>query len=100
MSQVVGLPEVFTLEDAAAFLRLPADVVERHAVKGLIPGRKVDDSWRFLRTALEDWLRHGDQRRVLLSQAGSLADDDRLAELLSLIYRARSTDYDSCAESS
>ncbi len=64
------LQQVLTLEDAATFLRLPEETIERRAALGEIPGRKIEGTWRFLLSALEDWLRTPDQRSVLLSQAG------------------------------
>ena len=88
MSQAT-LSQVLTLEDAAQFLRLPGDAVERRAAAGEIPGRKVDGTWRFLRSALEDWLRTGGQRQVLLRQAGALAGDESLEQLLAGIYESR-----------
>lgn len=83
------LQQVLTLEDAAAFLRLPEETVERRAVLGEIPGRQIEGAWRFLLSALEDWLRTPDTRSVLLSQAGALAEDESLEELLAQIYAAR-----------
>ncbi|MCP3960886.1 MAG: helix-turn-helix domain-containing protein [bacterium] len=83
------LQQVLTLEDAATFLRLPEATIERRAALGEIPGRKIQGTWRFLLSALEDWLRTPDQRSVLLSQAGALADDESLEELLAQVYAAR-----------
>jgi excisionase family DNA binding protein len=51
-----SLPEVLTLREAAKFLRLPAGLIEKLAAKGVLPGRKVGDQWRFLRRAIEEWL--------------------------------------------
>lgn len=89
-TQTATLPQVLTLEDAAAYLRLPTETVARKAARGEIPGRRIEaGDWRFLLRALEDWLRTADQRTVLLRQAGALADDDTLEELLANIYNAR-----------
>jgi excisionase family DNA binding protein len=88
MSQVAP-PSVLTLEEVAGYLRLPPDVVAREAARGQIPGRKVEDTWRFLRTAVDDWLRTFDARTVLLQQAGALAEDESLTTLRDSIYRAR-----------
>lgn len=89
MNQVHTIAEVLTLEDAAAFLRVPPETVERLAGSGEIPGRRVEGAWRFLHSALEDWLRHKDQRSVLLAQAGALAQDESLDTLLARIYERR-----------
>jgi excisionase family DNA binding protein len=50
--------EVLTLAEAAAHLRVPeaelADLADRNGV----PARKVGSEWRFLKKALDDWLRY------------------------------------------
>jgi hypothetical protein len=56
---------------------------------GHIPGRKIEDSWRFLKTAIDDWLSSQGSRNILLQQAGVLADDQSLAELRAAIYQER-----------
>lgn len=48
------LPDVLTLEEASAYLRLPVAVILRQASQGNIPGRKIEDDWRFLKTAIDD----------------------------------------------
>ena len=83
------LPEVLTLEEAADYLRLPKEIIERQATRGQIPGRRIEDDWRFLKTAIDDWLRSQDSRTILLEQAGVFADDDTLDELLAIIYAER-----------
>ncbi len=83
------LPDVLTLEEASDYLRLPVEAVLRQALQGNIPGRKIEDNWRFLKTAIDDWLRSQSNRTILLHQAGTLADDDSLAELRATIYQAR-----------
>ena len=82
-------PPVLTLDEVAGYLRLPPDVVAREAARGQIPGRKIEDTWRFLRTAVDDWLRTFDSRMVLLQQAGALAEDESLMLLKDSIYRSR-----------
>ena len=47
-----------------------------------IPGQLVRSCRRFLKTVGEGWLRHQDDRAVLLQQAGALAGDKSLPELL------------------
>lgn len=81
--------EVFTLEEAANYLKLPLDTIEREASRGHIPGRRIEDTWRFLKSAIDDWLRAQDSRDILLQQAGALKDDPYLDELLAAIYRDR-----------
>ncbi|WP_254721714.1 helix-turn-helix domain-containing protein [Kovacikia minuta] len=78
-----------TLEEVAAYLRLPTETVLRQAIQGKLPGRKIEDTWRFLQTAINDWLRSQDNRTILLQQAGTFSDDESLAELRASIYQAR-----------
>ena len=89
MSKATRLPEVLTLEEVAAYLRLPKDIVARLATQGQIPGRCIEATWRFLKGAIDEWLRSQDSRTVLLQQAGTLADDDTLALLRAASYAAR-----------
>ncbi|MBR8837267.1 MAG: helix-turn-helix domain-containing protein [Stigonema ocellatum SAG 48.90 = DSM 106950] len=85
----VTLPDVLTLEEASAYLRLPTQTVVHQTLQGNIPGRKIEDHWRFLKLAIDDWLRSKSGRAILLQQAGSLADDDTLTQLRATIYHNR-----------
>lgn len=89
MSQTLSPPDILTLDEAAEYLRLPKEILERQAVQGHIPGRRIEDTWRFLRAAIDDGLRTQDSRAVLLQQAGALADDELLPELRASIYALR-----------
>ena len=89
MSQTAFAPRVLTLEETATYLRLPAITVERQATLGQIPGRRIEDTWRFLRDAIDDWLRSQDSRTLLLQQTGALADDESLVDLRTAIYTTR-----------
>ena len=89
MMRATALPDVLTLEETASYLRMPTETIERVATKGQLPGRRIEDSWRFLREAIDEWLRSSDSRTVLLQQAGALSDDDMAADLLSSIYQLR-----------
>jgi len=89
MSHILDAPEILTLEEAAEYLRLPKETIERQASQGQIPGRRIEDTWRFLKAAIDDWLRSHDSRIILLQQAGALADDDALAQLRANIYADR-----------
>jgi len=88
MSQFM-MPDVLTLDEVADYLRLPKEAIERQAVQGQLPGRRIEDTWRFLKAAVDDWLRSHDSRTILLQQAGVLADDDTLSKLRAAIYTAR-----------
>jgi excisionase family DNA binding protein len=83
------LQDVLTLDEVAKYLRLPKKTIERQAVQGKIPGRRIEESWRFLKKAIDHWLESHDSRDILLYQAGALADDDTLAELRASIYAER-----------
>jgi excisionase family DNA binding protein len=55
--------DVLTLEEVAAFLKLPADVVRSRAEDGDLPGRRFGKDWRFARMAVLAWLADGDTPR-------------------------------------
>ena len=82
--------QVLDLPEAAKFLRLTQPKVRALAEAGKLPGRKVDRTWRFLKSALEDWLRgRPDPTQALLQQAGIFKGDDSMREILRDIYKAR-----------
>ena len=93
----VSAPEVFTLSEAAAYLRVSEKVLRQLAEEGAVPGRKVGKEWRFLKSALQDWLRvvpeavlsarASNQR--LLEMAGTWKDDPTIDDLLKGIYERR-----------
>jgi excisionase family DNA binding protein len=89
MSHTTDAPEVLTLDELAAYLRLPKETIIRQAAQGYLPGRQIEDTWRFLKAAIDDWLRSHDSRALLLQQAGALAADESLPALLEAIYTAR-----------
>ena len=79
------LPDVLTLEEASAYLRLPVAVVLRQASQGKIPGIKIEDNWRFLKTAIDDWLRSGSidaptQYAALVEKAETLAESAKFEQ--------------------
>lgn len=81
--------DVLTLEEAADYLRVPEELIARQAAAGSIPGRQIENTWRFLKSALDDWLRAQDLRDRLVQQAGALAQDDSLQALRAAIYAER-----------
>jgi excisionase family DNA binding protein len=89
MTQATTMTDVLTLDELAAYLRLPKETIERQATKGQIPGRRIEDTWWFLKAAIDEWLRSHDSRTILIQQAGTLADDRSLAELRAAIYAER-----------
>lgn len=88
MSQAT-IPDVLTLEEVSAYLRLPTEIILRQATQGYLPGRKIEDNWRFLKTAIDDWLKSLGSKTILLQQAGALADDESLTALREAIYHER-----------
>ncbi|MCB0063587.1 MAG: type II toxin-antitoxin system prevent-host-death family antitoxin [Caldilineaceae bacterium] len=89
LSATNAINQTLTLEEAAMYLKLPIDTVAEQAAQGMIPGRKINQTWRFLRAAIDNWLRSSNGRQILLDQAGVFADDDSLAALREQIYAER-----------
>lgn len=54
-------PEVLTLKEAAAMLRVSRMDLEEAAAAGRVPARRIGGKWRFTRAALLAWL--GDTAR-------------------------------------
>lgn len=89
MPKTQSLPEVLTLEEAAKYLRLPESIIVMQASKGKIPGKLIEDTWRFLKAAIDEWLRSQDSRIILLQQAGAFTEDETLSGLRAGIYKNR-----------
>jgi excisionase family DNA binding protein len=51
--------EVLTLAEAAEYLRISEQKLAELAADGGVPARRIGAEWRFLRKALDDWLRGG-----------------------------------------
>jgi excisionase family DNA binding protein len=95
MSQVAAdlpqhalLPEILTLNEAAAYLRLPEEEVLDQIHNQGLPGRKIGNQWRFLKAAIQDWLRLP-EKDVWSRHFGALKDDPYLGEMVEKIYRDR-----------
>jgi excisionase family DNA binding protein len=50
------IPEIFTIEQAARYLQLDADIVLRKVKAGEIPAAQIDGKWRLRRARLDNWL--------------------------------------------
>jgi len=48
--------EIMTPREAAEYLSVHVRTIYRLAKNGNIPGRKVGGSWRFKKSALDEWL--------------------------------------------
>ena len=86
--------EVLTLAEAAAYLRLPEEDVRRVVREQDLPARQVGDEWRFLKGAIQDWLRTGTlslqaNKQAWMALAGKYKDDPDLLEICEEVYRRR-----------
>jgi excisionase family DNA binding protein len=69
-----GMVEVLTVQEVAAYLKLPISTVYRLACRGDLPCQKVGRQWRFHKAALDDWFRRAPGRET------AAADDaDRMS---------------------
>ncbi len=50
------LHPVMTLREAAHYLRIRPNELQKLAEQGAIPAFKVDNRWRFLKQALDEWM--------------------------------------------
>ncbi|SRR6266849_10530561 len=86
--------EVFTLAEAAAYLRVSeADLLELVRSQSL-PGRFTGRDWRFLKSAIEQWLSLGApgpqaRKQAQLALAGKYKDDPDLMRICEQAYRQR-----------
>ena len=82
-------PEVLTLAEAAAYLRVPEEEITKIAGSQGLPARRIGDQWRFSRSAIQDWLRWPSMKESLLQSAGIWKGDPSVDEMLGEIYRQR-----------
>lgn len=50
---------IMTIEEVAAYLKIPKSTVYILAQEGKIPCQKVGRQWRFHKEAIENWIREG-----------------------------------------
>jgi excisionase family DNA binding protein len=84
--------EVYTLDEAAAYLRVTVAELLRLIHDQALPGRQFGAEWRFLKSAIKDWLKTPPKRgsrEAVLSTIGSMKDDPYLMEELKETYRRR-----------
>src|SRR5262245_8349814 len=81
--------DVLTLPEAAAYLRLAEDAVLEAVRQQRLPARKVREEWRFLKSAIQEWLRVPEERDFWKTHYGALKDDPYLDEMLAKIYQDR-----------
>ncbi len=81
----VEAADVLTLREAAAYLRVAEAEVLRLANLLDLPGRQIGQEWRFLKTALQDWLRtpaRQSGKAAFLALAGAWKDDPDIEGIL------------------
>jgi excisionase family DNA binding protein len=84
--------EVLTLAEAAAYLRVSEDEIIQLTKQRGLPGRQAGQDWRFLKTALQDWLKRPElvtDNTPFLELAGKFHDDPFLKEIVTDVYRQR-----------
>jgi excisionase family DNA binding protein len=87
--------EVFTLSDAAAYLRVSEAELLSLVHDQALPGRRFGTEWRFLKSAIQEWLKTPPKpgsREAVLSTFGVWKDDPCVEEELKEIYRKRRED--------
>jgi excisionase family DNA binding protein len=84
--------EVLTLAEAAAYLRLPEEEVERLVHQQDLPGRYTGNEWRFSKSAIQAWLSQPlpkPSKEAVLSRIGSWKGDPDLDEIVKDAFRRR-----------
>jgi excisionase family DNA binding protein len=87
--QPTVFPDVLTLAEAAAYLRVSETEIIELTRRQALPGRKVGQQWRFLKAAIQEWLRLPEKENFWWKQFGALKDDPYLQEIVEQIYRDR-----------
>ena len=82
-------PEVLTLEEAASYLRVPADAVLHMIDAEGLPARRFGADWRFYKVAVQAWLGAVRPKRGILNHIGRIEDDPYAQEMLGEIYAMR-----------
>ena len=84
--------DVLTLSEAARYLRVEEGDVLCLADRQELPGRRISGEWRFLKAALQDWLRNPPGKagkEALLALAGVWKDDPDIDEIVQQGHRRR-----------
>jgi excisionase family DNA binding protein len=83
-------PELLTLREAAAYLRVDENRVLQMAQQGALPGRRLGDEWRFFKGALQAWLSNAPSyKERLMELAGAWKDNPYLEEIVRQAYQRR-----------
>jgi excisionase family DNA binding protein len=84
--------DVLTLAETAHYLRVPEDEIVRLVQEQGLPGRVLGAEWRFLKSAIQDWLKSPPlkaSKEGIWALAGVWKNDPQLEEMLKEIYRKR-----------
>jgi excisionase family DNA binding protein len=77
--------EIFSLEEAAAFLGISSRALRAAAARGEIPGRRIARRWLFSRWALHEWLARSESLHPLAQFAGIFQDSPTFNEVVATI---------------
>jgi excisionase family DNA binding protein len=80
------------LSEAATYLRLPEEEVVRLVQYQGLPGRQTNTGWRFLKSALQDWLSippPKPSKEAVLSRIGNWKDHPYVDQELKEVYERR-----------
>ncbi len=82
--------EVLTLSEAAGYLRLPEGDVLRLIEEQSLPARRLGSEWRFLKSAIQEWLSQPvPKKKNIWDMAGIFKDDPHLDEIVKEAMRRR-----------
>ena len=56
MVHTIPNDQVLTLEELAAYLKIPKSTLYKLVQEGRIPGQKLGKQWRFAKKAIDQWL--------------------------------------------
>ena len=86
--------EVFVLAEAAAYLRVSEPAVVDLVRSQSLPARLIDGEWRFLKSAIQNWLSAGSsdpqaRKEAQLALSGKYKDDPDLMQICAEAYKQR-----------
>jgi excisionase family DNA binding protein len=86
--------DVLTLSEAAAYLKMAEADVLRWVEEQALPARRLGNEWRFLKSAIQQWLATGTptwetRKAAILELAGKYRDDSDLEQIVAEAYRQR-----------
>jgi excisionase family DNA binding protein len=84
--------DVLTLSEAAAYLRVEEKQMLNLVAHGDIPGRRIGNEWRFLKSGLHEWLGRAARqpgKEALLALVGVWKDDPDIDQIVREAHRRR-----------